>query len=112
MSEITLIAALCLLAGLAAGALIFLLARPRTAETDRAAGEGLAQANARIDAMGSWLQKTQGQLQQTVDERLDAVSQYLGESMKTSTKHTTEHLQKLRSLMAGIATPTEHYNSA
>ena len=102
MSEIILIAALCLLAGLAAGALIFVLSRPRTAETDRAAVEGLAQVNARIDAMGSWLHKTQGQLQQTVHERLDAVSQYLGESMKTSTKHTTEHLQQLHARLAVI----------
>src|SRR3974377_2057272 len=98
MSEITLIAALCLLAGLAAGALIFVLSRPRTAETDRAAVEGLAQVNARIDAMRSWLHKTQGALH----KRLDAVSQYLGESMKTSTKHTTEHLQQLHARLAVI----------
>jgi DNA recombination protein RmuC len=97
----TLIVVLCLLAGLIAGALIVYLARPRAAASDPAA-EGLAQINARIDAMGSWLHKTQGQLQQTVHERLDAVSARLGESMQNSTKHTTEHLQKLHERLAVI----------
>jgi DNA recombination protein RmuC len=41
-------------------------------------------------------------LQQTVNTRLDAVSQNLGESMKTSTKHTTEHLQQLHARLAVI----------
>jgi DNA recombination protein RmuC len=101
MSELILIAVLCLVAGLAAGALIVVLTR-RAAAPDQAAVEGLAQINARIDAMGSWLHKTQGQLQQTVHERLDAVSQHLGESMKTSTKHTAEHLQQLHARLAVI----------
>jgi len=103
MSE-TLIVILCLLAGLIVGALIVYLARPRPAPIDAAAVEGLAQINARIDAMGSWLHKTQGQLQQTVHERLDAVSARLGESMQTSTKHTTENLQKLNERLAVIDT--------
>jgi DNA recombination protein RmuC len=41
-------------------------------------------------------------LQQTVNTRLDAVTQNLGESMKTSTKHTTEHLQQLHARLAVI----------
>jgi DNA recombination protein RmuC len=37
-----------------------------------------------------------------VNTRLDAVSQNLGESMKTTTKHTTEHLQQLHARLAVI----------
>jgi DNA recombination protein RmuC len=37
-----------------------------------------------------------------VNQRLDAVTQNLGESMKTSTKHTTEHLQQLHARLAVI----------
>jgi DNA recombination protein RmuC len=102
MSEPVLIAVLCLVAGLAAGALIVVLTRPRASEPDPTAVEGLMRINERIDAMGNWLHKTQGQLQQTVHERLDAVSQNIGESMKTSTKNTTEHLQQLHARLAVI----------
>ncbi len=98
----TFIVIVCLLAGLTAGAVIMYLLRPRPAEPDRTAIEGLAQINARIDAMGSWLHKNQGQLERTVHERLDAVTQHLGESMKTSTKHTSEHLQQLHARLAVI----------
>ena len=52
--------------------------------------------------MGSWLQNSHTQLQQTVNTRLDAVSQNLGESMKTTTKHTTDHLQQLHARLAVI----------
>jgi len=93
---------LCLLAGLIAGVLIAFLARPRAAVPDSAAADGIAQIHGRIDAMGSWLQNAHGQLQQTVHERLDAVSARLGESMQTSTKHTTEHLQQLHARLAVI----------
>lgn len=101
MNEIVLIAIVCLLAGLAAGALIAFFLRPRTAP-DRATEQGLAQINSRIDAMGSWLQNSHSQLQHTVNTRLDSVSQNLGESMKSSTKHTTEHLQQLHTRLAVI----------
>ena len=37
-----------------------------------------------------------------VNERLDAVTQHLGKSMQTSTKHTTENLQKLNERLAVI----------
>ncbi len=93
---------LCLLAGLIAGVLIAFLARPRAAVPDSAAADGIAQIHGRIDAMGSWLQNAHGQLQQTVHERLDAVSARLGKSMQTSTKHTTEHLQQLHARLAVI----------
>ncbi|MGZ5836627.1 MAG: DNA recombination protein RmuC [Xanthobacteraceae bacterium] len=103
MSE-TVLVIICLLAGLAAGALIVFLARPRAAEPDRAAADGIAQIHGRIDAMGSWLQNAHGQLQQTVNERLDAVSQNLGVSMQTSAKNTVENLQKLNERLAVIDT--------
>ena len=42
------------------------------------------------------------QLQSSVNERLDAVTQHLGTSMQTATKHTTENLQKLNERLAVI----------
>ncbi len=101
MSQILIIVA-CLLVGLAAGTIIVLLARPRAAVPDRTAAEGIAQIHGRIDAMGSWLQNAHGQLQQIVNERLDAVSQNLGVSIQTTTKHTVENLQKLNERLAII----------
>ena len=52
--------------------------------------------------MGELLAKAQGQLQSTVNERLDAVTQHLGTSMQTATKHTAENLQKLNERLAVI----------
>ena len=83
-------------------AVIALLLRPHAAPVDPAAEQRLRELNARLDAMGSWLQNSHSQLQQTVNTRLDAVSQNLGESMKTSTKHTTDHLQQLHARLAVI----------
>jgi DNA recombination protein RmuC len=77
-------------------AIIVLLMRPRGPDPR------LGELNARLDAMGSWLQNSHTQLQQTVNTRLDAVSQNLGESMKTTTKHTTDHLQQLHARLAVI----------
>ena len=95
-----LVLGLTIAAGLAA--VIVLLLRPRAPIADPAAEQRLAELNARLDAMGSWLQNSHTQLQQTVNTRLDAVSQNLGESMKTTTKHTTEHLQQLHARLAVI----------
>lgn len=83
-------------------AIIALLLRPRSAPTDPAAEQRLADLNARIQAMGEMLAGAQSQLQQTVHQRLDAVTQNLGESMKTSTKNTTDHLQQLHARLAVI----------
>src|SRR6185437_14952663 len=90
----TLLLIFCLAGGLIAGAFIVWLTRPRAPASDRAA-DGIAQIHGRIDAMGSWLQTAHGQLQQSVNERLDAVSQNLGVSLQTTAKHTVENLQKL-----------------
>jgi DNA recombination protein RmuC len=62
----------------------------------------IAELNARIQAMGELLARAQGQLQQTLHERLDAVTARLGESMQNSSKHTAEHLQQLHSRLAVI----------
>ena len=97
----TILIVVCLLAGLAAGALIVFLARPRAKANDGTA-EGIAQIHGRIDAMGSWLQNAHGQLQQSVNERLDSVSQNLGLSLQNTTKHTVENLQKLNERLAVI----------
>src|SRR5690349_18737890 len=102
MSDVMLIAIVCVIAGLAAGALIVFVLRPRAAEPDRAAEQSLAQLNARLDNMGNWLQNAHGQLQQSVNQRLDAVTARVGETLQTSTRHTAEHLQQLHARLAVI----------
>ena len=87
----TIIVIACLLAGFIAGALLVWLTRPKAAGPDTTAIEGFARLNERIDAMGSWLHKTQGQLQQTMHERLDA-----------ATTRTTDHLRELHERLAVI----------
>ena len=101
MSEtLLLVLAFAIAAGV--GVIIALLMRPKSPAVDPAAQQRLTELNARLDAMGSWLQNSHTQLQQTVNTRLDAVTQNLGESMKTTTKHTTEHLQALHARLAVI----------
>jgi DNA recombination protein RmuC len=102
MSDITLLAAAVLIVGLGLAALMVVMLRPRQAAPDPAADQRMADLNARIQTMGELLAKAQAQLQQTVHERLDAVTQNLGESMKTSTKNTTDHLQQLHARLAVI----------
>ena len=92
--------ALILLIGLIA--VIALLLRKPAPVADPEAEQRLRELNARLDAMGGWLQNSHTQLQHTVNTRLDAVSQNLGESMKTSTKNTTDHLQQLHMRLAVI----------
>ena len=101
MSE-TLLLVLALAIATGVGVIIALLLRPKPPAVDPAAEQRLTELNARLDAMGSWLQNSHTQLQQTVNTRLDAVTQNLGESMKTTTKHTTEHLQALHARLAVI----------
>ncbi|MDO8876493.1 MAG: DNA recombination protein RmuC [Pseudolabrys sp.] len=81
---------------------IALLMRKPEPVADPEADQRLRELNARLDAMGSWLQNSHTQLQHTVNTRLDAVSLNLGESMKTSTKNTTDHLQQLHMRLAVI----------
>ena len=95
-----LILALVIAAGVAA--IIVLLLRPKPPVTDPVAEQRIAELNARMQAMGEMLANAHTQLQQGVNQRLDAVTQNLGELMKTSTKHTTEHLQQLHARLAVI----------
>jgi DNA recombination protein RmuC len=91
---------LAIAAGVAA--VIVLLLRPRSPQPDPVADQRLAELNAKIGAMGELLAGAQARLQETVNQRLDAVTQNLGESLKTSTKHTSEHLQQLHARLAVI----------
>jgi len=104
MTDILLILAASLVLGLGIAAFVIFLARPKTAPApvEPAPDPQIIELNARIAQMGELLAKAQGQLQQTVHERLDAVTQQLGQSMQTSTKNTVENLQKLNERLAVI----------
>jgi len=52
--------------------------------------------------MGSWLQSAHGQLQQSVNQRLDAVTARVGDSLAATTNTTAEHLQNLHARLAVI----------
>src|SRR4029079_14145410 len=66
------------------------------------ADQRIVELGARVQQMGELLPQAQGRLQNSVNERLDAVSLHLGTSVQTATKHTTENLQKLNERLAGI----------
>ena len=103
-SDMALAFALGLGAVIAVGivAILVLLLRSRKPVADPVAEQRMAELNARLDAMGSWLQNSHTQLQQTVNTRLDTATHNLGQSMQTSAKHTTEHLQQLHARLAVI----------
>lgn len=113
MAETSLLIGLGILVVLGLAAVIVLLLRPRAPVADPAAEQRLVALNARLDGMASWLQNAHGQLQQTVqvsqsqfqqtvNERLDAVTARLGESLTVSTNTTAEHLQNLHARLAVI----------
>jgi DNA recombination protein RmuC len=102
MSEILIIAVVCLIAGLAAGALIAFLMRRRGPEPDPATQTAFSNLNTRLNDMAHWLQGAHGKLEQSVNTRLDAVTARLGETLQTSTKHTTDHLRQLHERLAVI----------
>ncbi len=81
---------------------IALLLRPRRPVADPAAEQRILEMNANLQQMGQLLAAAQGQLQQSVNQRLDAVTLNLGESMKTTAKNTGEHLQQLYARLAVI----------
>ncbi len=59
-------------------------------------------AAARLQGMIVSLQQGQSELQKAVNERLDAVSHRLGDSLQKTTQHTAENLQKLNERLAVI----------
>jgi DNA recombination protein RmuC len=108
---VLLVVGLAIAAGV--GVIIVLLLRPKAPAADPAAEQRLAALNARLDGMAAWLQNAHGQLQQTVqssqgqfqqmvNQRLDAVTARLGESLTASTNSTAEHLQNLHARLAVI----------
>jgi DNA recombination protein RmuC len=102
MIETALIAAASLMIGLVIAAFIVFVARPRGPVADPAAEQRIVELSARVQQMGELLAKAQSQLQQNVNERLDSVTQRLGQSMQTTTQHTVENLQKLNERLAVI----------
>jgi DNA recombination protein RmuC len=102
MMETALLLAIGLGIGLAVAAFAIFVMRPRANAPDPAATERMIELGARVQQMGDLLAKAQAQLQHTVNERLDAVTKGLGESMQVSTKHTGEHLAKLNERLAVI----------
>ena len=98
----TLILIVCLAGGVALGALVVFLARPRAAPVDNAAAERMAALEAQVRSMGELLASAQSRLQQTVNQQLETVSARLGESLQTSTKNTADHLHQLHSRLSAI----------
>ncbi len=62
------------------------------------------EATGRVQAMTEMLAARQGELARLVNERLDAVSQNLGQSIQSTTKQTTDNLQALHARLAVIDT--------
>ena len=103
-----------LLGGLTIAGLGILIARWRasaaaleaatTAQTAAAAqaDQRLTELGAFVKTMGDVIASRQSDLARHVNERLDAVSHRLGESMQTTTKHTVENLNKLNERLAVI----------
>ena len=63
-----------------------------------------AEAAGRMHAMQEALSARQAELARTVNERLDAVTLNLGQSIQSTTKNTVENLQKLNERLAVIDT--------
>src|SRR4051794_37817570 len=61
-----------------------------------------SESSARLQAVGEMLAGRQGALERAVNERLDAVTHRLGQSMESTAQHTVEHLQKLNERLAVI----------
>ena len=110
MSETVLVAIICLLAGGAIAALVLWL-RPKPAAGPDPMAEHLAELS-RLQAESSGLMraisdmvaKSQGELQRTVNDRLDSLSQRMGLSLQNATQNTAENLQKLNERLAVIDT--------
>jgi DNA recombination protein RmuC len=107
--ETALLVATGLLCGLAIAAFGFFVLRSRSAAPDPELAAATAAADQRIVELGTFV-KTMGdvianrqtELARHVNERLDAVSHRLGESMQTTTKHTVDNLNKLNERLAVI----------
>ncbi len=98
------------------GLVLFLIVRARARANAEAAQLEAAEAQARIlelarlqtetagriQQMGSMLHQQQSELQRAVNERLDAVTHRLGQSMQATSTQTNENLNKLGERLAVI----------
>jgi DNA recombination protein RmuC len=92
-----------LVAGLIIAGLAAFLARPRAPlATAQLAEERIIELGGRVDAMGELLARAHTQLHTTVNERLDAMTEQVGMSMQTATKHTSDNLQRLNERLVVI----------
>ncbi len=99
-------AAAVIVAAAALAALAYLLRQARRqAQPDGAMADltrAHAEVAARLEGMIGMLAKGQSQLAHTMNERLDSVSQRLGDSLEKTKQHTVENLQKLNERLAVI----------
>ncbi len=105
-----------ILVALIIGLALFLIVRARVRAQAQAREIEAAEAQARIlelarlqtetagriQQMGSMLHQQQSELQRAVNERLDAVTHRLGQSMQATTQQTTDNLHKLNERLAVI----------
>ncbi|MPZ59070.1 MAG: DNA recombination protein RmuC [Rhizobiales bacterium] len=108
MSETILVAIISLIAGGAIAAVVLLL-RPKPAAPADPAVERLvelhrlqAESSGHMRALGDMLAHKQAELQRSVSERLDSLSQRVGLSLQTSTQNTVDNLQKLNERLVVI----------
>jgi DNA recombination protein RmuC len=105
LAALTVVAVLVCCAALAIVGLMLRHARNPARPTEAVVAEMARQQNdavARLQGMIGSLQHGQSQLQQAVNERLDAVTHRLGDSLQKTTQSTTENLQKLNERLAVI----------
>jgi DNA recombination protein RmuC len=107
--ETALLVATGLLVGLGIAAFGFFILRarpvvpdPEVAAAATAADQRMVELGTFVKTMGDVIASRQTELARHVNERLDAVSHRLGESMQTTTKHTVENLAKLNERLAVI----------
>jgi DNA recombination protein RmuC len=109
MIETALLIVIATLVAAAAAAIVVYAMRPRSEPgreiaEQRAAELAKAQAEAagRLEAMIELLSKGQSQMQHVMNERLETVTQRVGQSLETTKQHTVDSLQKLNERLAVI----------
>ena len=110
MTQTLLVALFSLIAGGAIVALVLLRGRgppPPPTRLPSASSELFrlqSEASGHMRALGDLLAGKQAELQRTVNERLDSVTQRLGQSLETNKQSTVESLQKINERLAVIDT--------
>jgi DNA recombination protein RmuC len=108
MSETILVAAVCLIAGGAISALILLLRPKPEAAPDPVAEQMTDLYRLQLESSGQMrlladvLGKGQGELQRTVNDRLESLSHRVGLSLQDASKNASDNLQKLNERLAVI----------